>query len=185
MSHAPIAAAPSRPTLVDYVFLLAGSSLSLYLLNLHPLLVQPTRENLPPRLYDALAFLPTIMRVPEGILLLGPIFFLTQFGRRRGQGLTALEWLWALSWLGISLLTALDFWDRSGTLPELMHPYAALPRKLWYLVFVPSLAALAAILGLFGMLRRGASPWTHMFSLVLLLWPIAPLVCILSLGKFL
>jgi hypothetical protein len=184
MSRVPIPAAPSRPTLVDYVFLLAGSSLSLYLLNLGPLLVQPNRDNLSPHLQAVLAFLPALMRVPEGILLLGPIFFLTQLGRRRGQGLTALEWLWAISWLGIALLTALAFWERSGTLPEVMHSYAALPRQLWYLIFVPSLAVLAAILGVLGMLGRGASPWTHTFGLVLLLWPIAPLLCILSLGKF-
>ncbi len=56
---------------------------------------------------------------------------------------------------------------------------------MWYLIFVPSLAGLAALLGLFGMLRRGATPWTHTFALVLLLWPIAPLLGILSLGKFL
>jgi len=185
MSRVPIPVAPSRPTVVDYVFLLAGSSLSLYLLNLSPLPVQPTRDGLSPHLHEALAFLPAIMRVPEGILLLGPIFFLTQLGRRRRQGLTALEWLWAISWLGVAVLTALTLWERSGTLPEWMHPYAELPRKLWYLIFVPSLAALAAILGVFGMLGRGASPWTHTFGLVLLLWPVAPLVGILSVGKFL
>ncbi len=118
MSRVPIPVAPSRPTVVDYGFLLAGCSLSLYLLNLSPLLVKPTRDGVSPHLYAFLAFLPAILRVPEGILLLGPIFFLTQLGRRHRQGLTALEWLWAISWLGIVLLTALTLWERSGTLPD-------------------------------------------------------------------
>jgi hypothetical protein len=72
----------------------------------------------------------------------------------------------------------------AGTLPELMQPYATTPRKLWYLIFVPSMAGLALLLSLVSLVRRGAVPWTHTFGLVLLLWPIAPLLGILSLGKF-
>ncbi len=185
MSRAPTApAAPSRPTVVDYVFLLGGCTLSMYLLALSPIHVKPHGDNPSPVLHEFVAYLPKTMRLPEGVLLVGPIFYVTQLVRRR-QGLTAVEWLWAISWLGVAVLTGLAAWQRSGELPEFLQPYATTPRKLWYLIFVPSMAALAVVLGVVGMVRRGSAPWTHTFGLVLLVWPIAPLLGILSLGKFL
>jgi hypothetical protein len=184
MSRTPIAVAPARPTLVDYVFLLAGCSLSVYLLDLSPLPIKLSHSSLSAPLHELTVFLPTVLRLPEGILLMWPIFFITQFARRRAQGLTAVEWLWVISWVGVAVLAGLAVCERSGTLPDLFRPYAAMPRKLWYLIFVPSMAALAAFLGVVGVVRRSAVPWTHTLGLVLLLWPIAPLVGILSLGKF-
>jgi hypothetical protein len=59
-----------------------------------------------------------------------------------------------------------------------------MPRKLWYLIFVPSMAGLAVVLGLAGLLRRGPAPWTHTFGVALILWPVAPLAGILAFGKF-
>jgi hypothetical protein len=170
---------------VDYVFLLAGCSLSLYLPRLGPLGVE-LGDTLPSAVrHDLVAFLPAVMRLPEGILLMGPVFCVTQLVRRRGEGLTAVEWLWVISWLGVVLLTGLSAWDYSGTLPEFLRPYASMPRKLWYLIFVPSMALLALVLGVAGLVRRGPAPWTHTFGLVLLLWPVAPLAAIIGLGKFL
>jgi hypothetical protein len=156
----------------------------LYLLALSPMHVKLRNENPSSVLHEFVAFLPAAMRLPEGIVLMGPIFYVTQLIRRR-PGLTTLEWLWILSWLGIGLLTGLAFWERFGELPEFVRPYAATPRKLWYLIFVPSMAALAVVLGILGLVRRGPAPWTHTFGLVLLTWPIAPLLGIVSFGKFL
>jgi len=184
MSRASITVAPSRPTLVDYIFLLVGGSLSLYLLSLSPLLVKPTGDNSSSTLHELIAFLPAAMRLPEGIVLMGPIFYVTQLLRRRAWALTSLEWLWVINGLGVAVLSGLAIWDRLGTLPNLLGPYATMPAKLWYLIFVPSMALLATLLGVVALVRRAAVPWTHTFSFVLLLWPIAPLVGILSLGKF-
>jgi hypothetical protein len=184
MSRAPIAAASSRPTLVDYVFLLVGCSLSLYLLSFSPLSVQATYENRPAFLDELITFLPAAMRLPEGIILMGPIFYLTQLVRRRAWSLTSLEWLWLLNGLGVAVLVGVAAWDRSGTVPDFLGPYATLPRKLWYLIFVPSMAVLAAVLGILGLVRRTAVPWTHTFGLVLLVWPAAPLLGVVSLAKF-
>jgi len=184
MSRAPIAVAPSRPTLVDYVFLLVGCSLSLYLLSFSPLRVKSVHENGPAFLDEFLTFLPEAMRLPEGIVLMGPIFYLTQLVRRRAWGLTSLEWLWLLNGLGVAVLAGVAAWDRSGTVPDFLEPYATMPRKLWYLIFVPSMAVLAAVLGILGLVRRAAVPWTHTFGLVLLVWPAAPLLGVVSLAKF-
>ncbi|HEY7309437.1 MAG TPA: hypothetical protein VH643_08780 [Gemmataceae bacterium] len=184
MSKAPIAVAPSRPTLLDYVFLLAGGSLSLFLMSVSPLLVKPSHDNWPASLNEFIAFLPSAMRLPEGIVLMGPLFYVTQLVRRRAWALTSLEWLWAISWLGIVVLAAVAAWHRSDTMPEFLEPYAAMPRKLWYLIFVPSMAVLAAVLGIVGIVRRAAVPWTHTFGMVLLVWPAAPLLGIFSLAKF-
>jgi hypothetical protein len=184
MSKAPIAVAPSRPTLVDYVFLLAGCSLSLFLMSFSPLVVKPSHDSWPTIFKEFIATLPSAMRLPEGIVLMGPIFYGTQLVRRRAWALTSLEWLWLISWLGIAVLAAVAAWHHSDTMPEFLEPYATMPRKLWYLIFVPSMAALAAVLGIAGLVRRAAVPWTHTFGMVLLLWPAAPLLGILSLAKF-
>ncbi len=167
MSRAPTVAAPPRPLLVDYVFLLVGGSLSLYLLRLSPLLVKPAHAGSSSFVREFVAFLPSAMRLPEGIVLMGPVFYLIQLVRRRAQGLTALEWLWLLNGLGVALLTGLAVWERSGTLPDFARTYASTPRHLWYLIFAPSMAALAVVLGILGVLRRGVSPWTHTLSLAL------------------
>jgi hypothetical protein len=184
MNRATIAVAPSRPTLVDYVFLLFGCSLSLYLLSFSPLHVKATHENWPVFLNEFIAFLPAAMRLPEGIVLMGPIFYVTQLVRRRAWGLTSLEWLWLLNGLGIAVLAGVAAWHHSGTIPEFLAPYATMPRKLWYLIFVPSLAVLAAVLGILGLVRRDAVPWTHTLGLVLLVWPAPPLLGVVSLAKF-
>jgi hypothetical protein len=169
---------------VDYVFLLMGGALSLYLLHIGRLTAEPTPSRSSPALRELVEFLPEVMRLPEGILLMWPAFYLAQLVRRRAEGLTGVEWLWFISWLGVAVLTGLAVWQHSGTLPESLSRYAVMPRKLWYLIFVPSLGLLALVLGILGSLHRGSAPWTHTFGLVLLAWPIAPLLAILSLGEF-
>lgn len=179
-----LAAAPLRPTFLDYFFILAGCSLSLVLVYFHPLHVRPGDEVASRSLAQAIGFLPQLMRLPEGILLLWPFFFALQLLRGRPAALTAVEWLWVLSWLGIAVLTALSAWQVWGTLPEAVHAYRELPRKLWYVILAPSMAVLGLCLALAALFRREPLPWTHTFGLVLLLWPVGPLLGIVTLGKF-
>jgi hypothetical protein len=177
----PAPPAALRPTLVDYVFLLAGVSLSLYLMLLSPLAAE-AGEGATTALALFVAFLPGPMRLSEGVILLWPFFLATQRLRGRKEGLTAAEWLWVLSWIGVAVLTLLGALDTAGGLPEFLQRYAAVPRKLWYYIFAPSMAALAVVLGLAGLVRRGPPPWTHTFGLAVILWPVVPLAGILALG---
>jgi hypothetical protein len=179
-----LAVLPSRPALVDYLFMLGGCGLSLYLMEIKPLHASPAEglEGSFTRYF--VEFLPRPLRLTEGILLLWPVFFTTQLLRRRREPLTAAEWLWVVSWVGVALLTGLTAWETSGTLPEVLLPHTTVPAKLWYVICVPSMAALAVVLGLAGLLRRGPAPWTHSFAFALIVWPVAPLVGILTLGQF-
>jgi hypothetical protein len=174
----------SRPTLADYCLLLLGCGLSLYLIRLGPMPAAAEESRTDPGLREVVALLPETMRLPEGVLLLWPVFLALQRLRGRRQGLTFGEWLWVLAWLGTALLTGLSAWERWGTLPEFAQPYTAKPRLLWYVLLVPSMAALAGVLALGGLLRRVPAPWTHTCGLALVLWPVAPLAGILLLGKF-
>jgi probable H4MPT-linked C1 transfer pathway protein len=175
----------SRPTLVDYLLLLSGCGVSLYLVRLGPLWVEPGEHVTSPVLSEVVAsFLPTVMRLPEGVLLLGPIFFLLQLILGRRQGPTGAEWLWALAWLGTALLTGLSAWARTDTVPELLQPYVHKPLLLWYLIFVPAMAALALVLAVLGLASSTPKPWTHSLGLALVLWPALPLGAIFTLGNF-
>jgi hypothetical protein len=183
MSRAPaVAVSPSRPTLLDYLFLLAGCSLSLYLIRLQPLAADPG-DGVPGPWRDLFLFLPDLMRVPEGILLLWPLFFATQFLRRRPQPLTSAEWLWVIAWLGTTILAGLAV---SRFLPALsgFAEYGPVALRLWYMVLTPAMGALGVCLTLYGLVGRGPAPWTHGLALALVLWPLAPAAVILTMGKF-
>jgi hypothetical protein len=180
MSRVP-EAAPSRPSLVDALFLLAGCALSLYLIPLNPLAATPAEDPPGPVAAALLAFLPGAMRLPEGILLLWPVFFATRRLLGRREALTGGEWLWVLSWVGVAALAGLDAWGVWGSPPAFLHTR---PRLLWYMIFVPAMSALAAVLALAGLVRRRYPPWTHLFGLALVLWPALPLALILALGRF-
>ncbi len=172
-----VSSPPLRPTLVDYLFLLAGASLSLYLVQLGSLTAMAgdgATTSTP-----ALPILPGTMRVSEGIILLWPVFFVTQRLRGRKEGLTAVEWLWVLSWIGIAVLTVLAALEKTDNLSE---KHAAAARRFWYYIFAPVMAGLSLLLGVGGLLRRGPAPWTHTFGIALMLWPVVPLAGILALG---
>jgi hypothetical protein len=102
----------SRPTLVDYYLLLLGCGLSLYLTRLGPMPAAAEESRTDPGLREFVALLPEAMRLPEGVLLLWPVFLALQRLRGRRQGLTFGEWLWVLAWLGTALLTGLSAWER-------------------------------------------------------------------------
>jgi hypothetical protein len=179
-----LSSVPARPALVDYVLLLSGCGLSLYLIELKPLHIHAAEGVETPLARYLVEFLPRPLRLTEGIVLLWPLFFLTQLVRGRREPLTAAEWLWVVSCLGVALLTGLAAWENSGSLPEGLQAHADVPARLWYVVVVPSMAALAVLLGLAGLLRRGPAPWTHAFAVVLIVWPVGPLAGILTLGRF-
>src|SRR5947209_3370417 len=105
-------------------------------------------------------------------------------GGRRRQGPTGAEWLWVLAWLGTALLTGLSAWARTDMLPEVLQPYVHKALLLWYLIFVPAMAALALVLAVLGLASSVPKPWTHQFGLALILWPALPLGAIFTLGNF-
>jgi hypothetical protein len=188
MTRVPPAAATSRPSVVDFFFLLGGCGLSLLLMR------QPLLPELAPRFDAPLAqsvfpVLPDLVRLPEGIILLWPFFYATQRVLGRRQGLTAGEWVWIFAWLGTVLLNILAALNLRVILPEAARPYTPYllfwPPVIWYAAVVPSMALLALLLALLGMFNRTPPPWTHNLSLVLVTWPVLPLAGILALGKLL
>src|SRR4051812_35632894 len=184
MSRAPAdLAVPLGPTLVDYFLLLLGAGLSLLLFPIGTPLKAEPGPPVPEPLAELFAALPQPLRLTEGIVLMWPFLYGTQRLRGRSQGLTSAEWLWVVSWLGVALLTALSLTERYGRLPEFVEPHASQPRLLWYLIFVPSMAALALLRMLTGLFRRGPVPWTHRLALALLIWPVLPLAAIFAFGK--
>ena len=178
----PTPAPVSRPCFFDYLFLLGGMGLSLYLMQLAPIRAEPEAERTDRHVAGIIAFLPSLMRVPEGILLLWPVFFATQWPGR-SRGLTLGEWLGMLAWAGVVVLAMLTAWDVLAGLPGWLQPHAAKPRLLWYALFVPGMAALAAVF-LVVYLFRPPAPWTHSLGLALVLWPAGPALAVLILGKF-
>ena len=178
------APSPSRPNLVDYFLLLLGFALSVYLTRVGPLPIQAKDFVSDPRLRQVVPYLSDLMRLPEGVLLLWPIFLLLQRMLGRKQGLTSIEWLWVLSWVGVAVLGSLSAWKNSIGFSDWLLPYLALAPRLWYVILVPSMAAMAVVLWLMSLFSRQAAPWTHAFGLALLTWPVAPLVVVLTAANF-
>jgi hypothetical protein len=174
--------APVRPTIVDYFLMLAGYSLSLFLIRLSPWKLD-AKEGLAAPLADLVGSLGDIMRLTEGVALLWPLFLATQSLRGRTTSLTAGEWLWVIAWVCVALLTGLAAWEKWGTLPEWLQENVKKPRMIYYTIVVPSMGALAALFAVGGLVSRGQVPWTNSFSLALVTWPVLPLAGIFTLGK--
>jgi hypothetical protein len=172
----------SRPGPFDHLLILAGAALSIHLMRLAPIVATPSQP-LDPRLGEFFAFLPTLMRLPEGIILLWPVFLVSGWFSR-GEGLTAGEWLWLLSWVGLLLITALTAWEVLLGLPEALVPHAAKPRLLWYMIVAPGLGGLAVLVLIASLFRSTPPPWTHWLALALVLWPAAPVLLVLIGGQF-
>jgi hypothetical protein len=174
---------PTRPYLLDYVFLLSGCGLSLYLMDLHPWTVEAEDYVTPYALRSAIAFLPRLTRLADGVILLFPLFFLPQFVLGRRQEIASGEWLWILAWFGTVALVGVAVVRHLIGLPEWLDPYAQALRWIWYLGFGTAMTFIALILVLYGLFRRAPMPWTHGLGLVLVVWPMLPLVGILVLTK--
>jgi hypothetical protein len=179
-----LAPAPSRPNLVDYFLLLIGFALSVYLTRVGPLPIQAKDFVADPRLRQIVPYLSDLMRLPEGVVLLWPFFLTLQRILGRKQGLTSIEWLWVLSWLGVAVLSGLTAWQNSIGFADWLLPYLSLVPRLWYVILVPSMAALAVVLRVMSLFSRQPAPWTHSFGLALLVWPVLPLVGILTAANF-
>jgi hypothetical protein len=188
MSRTPTPSTPNRPGLLDCFLLLCGPALSLCLCRVPLFDVKPNGSFTDPLILSFLPLLPTLLRLTEGIILLWPLFFASQRLRGRTQGLTAVEWLWIFAWLGVATLNALANGNQWVPTPDALLPYKDYlfywPQLVWYVLVVPSLALVALLIGLLGMFGREPPPWTHLFGLALLVWPVLPLAAILALAKF-
>jgi hypothetical protein len=188
MSRTPPPPLPNRPNLLDCFLLLVGPALSLCLCRVPLFDVKPNGTITDPMILSFLPMLPTLLRLTEGLLLLWPLFYAGQRILGRTQGLTAVEWLWVFAWLGVATVNGLANWNQWVSVPDALQPYKDYlfywPQLLWYVLVVPSLALVALLIGLLGLFGRESPPWTHLFGLALLVWPVLPLAAILALAKF-
>ena len=172
----------ARPTVADYLVLLAGAGLSLGLIKLSPFTADAADSISQPILRHAVPYLTSLLRLPEGVVLLLPVFFLIQLVRGRRESLTAAEWLWLVLWFGTAGLTVLGGCERFHLLPELVRTHLLLVRLVWYVGFGLAAALLAVVLIVVGFFRPPA-PWTNQLALALAVWPVAPVAGILMLSK--
>jgi hypothetical protein len=176
MSRAsPVATPVSRPTAVDYLLIFLGCGLSLYLNQISG--PQPkAKDHIPLWIaQDLVPQLPPLLLLPQGIILLWPLFYGTQRLLGRSQALSAGEWLWGVAWLGTLLVTGWVLWGHLGNLPAFADHLDYPPQFLWTIVAGPAMAVTASLIGLISLLARWQQPWTHTFGLVLLIWPMIPL----------
>jgi hypothetical protein len=175
----------SRPTLLDFFFMLTGAAISLLLFQLQPFRVLPSSASAAwPLAPTIMQLLEQMLRLPEGIILMWPLFFGIQRIRGRAQGLTLVEWLWIIAWIGTAVLTGVGAWSYWLGLPTEMHGPVKSACLLWYVILIPSMALLALLLALLSVVSRTPRPWTHSLGVVLIVWPVLPLAGILALGKF-
>jgi hypothetical protein len=177
MSRASLTVAPvSRPSGLDYFLIFVGCSISLFLQQIsYPTL--NSKAETPPWVRDyVLRLLPMLTSLPLGIILLWPLFYSIQRLRGRPQALSAGEWLWGVAWLGAVILTAWVTWLHWGSPPEFLTDLKYPPQSIWTIIIVPTLAIIAVVIGLVGLVARWQQTWTHTFGLVLLIWPAIPLI---------
>jgi len=182
----PSASAPAAlaPTFLDYFLLLSGFALTLWLLSLYPPVPPASEdENLSPAMKKLAPELPNLVRLPQGVILLWPIFLLWQTIQGRKQSLTAGEWLWVFSWLGTAVVVGLAAWSKFGTLPEVLQNSERTVRVVWFVILTSAIAAAGIIIGFGGLIWRVRRPWTHTCALALVIWPALPLLGILALGR--
>jgi hypothetical protein len=182
----PRQAAPiSRPTLLDFFFILAGGAVSLLLFQIPPFQVRPSSANAgSPTAVAVLPLLEQMLRLPEGIILMWPLFFGIQRLLGRTQGLTLMEWLWVFAWIGTAVLAGVGAWQHWVGIPAEMQGMVKTACLLWYLILIPSMALLAVLIALLGIMSRVPPPWTHYFGVALVVWPVLPLGGILAIWKF-
>ncbi|HVS36315.1 MAG TPA: hypothetical protein VMS17_12160 [Gemmataceae bacterium] len=171
-----------RATFLDYLLILLGVALSVYLVRIGPLHVEAREAGADLRLRTVVTYLPEFMRLTEGVILIGPLLLAIQWLRGRKQGLTSIEWLCVLSWFGAAILAGLEGWRNA--FPDWAPPWSGRLPWLWYLIVVPSMAGLGLVMRLLGLFSRRPAPWTHALGLALLVWPVLPLAAVLAVGKF-
>jgi hypothetical protein len=169
----------ARPAWLDYLLILFGCGVSLFLAELSGLRAVG-RGHLPPALRPALpAVLPALLLLPVGILLLWPVFYTTQRLRGRPPGLAAGEWLWRVAWLFAGALSGWVAWKYWGSPPEVLvsdsfQRYVV----IGYALAVLALGSIALLLTLLDLVSRWPRPWTHRFGLALFVWSALPLAAL-------
>jgi hypothetical protein len=170
----------ARPTFLDFLLILLGCSLSRFLYYLAGPTIRPL-EHIP---FEASPWLPNLVVelvvLPQGIVLLWPLFYALQWLRGRPQSLSAGEWLWGVAWIGTVLYLGLVAWINSGSAPEFLAKATFPPQLIWYFVVGPSMALIALIILMVDLVGRWPQPWTHTFSLALMVWPALPLTAVLA-----
>jgi hypothetical protein len=192
MSQAPIATPPSlshrqpqalrasRPTVLDYLLILVGWSFSLVLTDWSGLRATAQEETPAAVSEHLLKHLPDLLFLPVGVILLWPIFYLTQRVVGRPAALAPAEWLWGLAWLGALALTGWVAWQHWGTPPEFLSRANFKEYVLvGYAVAMISLAVIAMLIWLVDLIGRWPQPWTHSLGVVLLVWPVLPLLAVM------
>ncbi|MCI0464457.1 MAG: hypothetical protein L0Z62_46585 [Gemmataceae bacterium] len=171
---------PSRPLWFDFVLILAGFWLSLLLTDMSGFQAERTADT--PTWIGTLLLrsLPYALLFPVGLLLLWPLFYLTQRLGGRDQPLSAGEWLWGVAWLGAVTFTIWIVWQAYGTPPDFLKPDTFKGQAfVGYAVGVLALGAVALLIGLIDLFGRWGQPWTHHFCLALTMWPALPLGALL------
>jgi hypothetical protein len=179
----PSPAAVPRPTLFDFLLIVLGFGLSLFLMQADSLRVTPAPSAPPFAASYLVPLLPQLLRLTEGVILLWPVFFAAQRLTGRKQAITSGEWLWVFAWLATATLTGVAAWQKWGFVPEFLHEYLPWVFVIGYVIFLPSLAAIALVLILLSLIGRWQQPWTHSFGLALVLWPALPVAGVLTLAK--
>lgn len=169
----------TTPTWLDFVLILLGVVLSLYLTNLAEVRVFRSTAT-PSWLGEGLAqAIPAVLLLPIGIYLWWPIFYSTARFRGRSENLTLVEYLWGTAWLIDLVVIGLivgKHWEINLVVIDqtTIRSYAS-----WGLLIIATgLAILGTLGGMAGLVQRTPRPWTHHLGIALMLWPVLPLLLI-------
>jgi hypothetical protein len=174
--------APTRPRVVDFLLMFVGFGISALLAELSGVIVVGD-ESSSVWLLAVQRILPTLLFLPVGVLLLWPVFYISQKVLGRQQPLTLAEWLWGLAWLGTLALSGWIVFKATGQAPEFLNSKNFKDTVvLIYGIVMLAMGGIAVLLFLTGLLARWATPWTHTFALALLVWPALPLAFLVHLG---
>jgi hypothetical protein len=184
-SAAPVKPPPeaTRPRFFDYLLILVGIAGSVFLGELSGLRARAAQPDVAPWEAALERAFPKLLLLPLGVVLVWPLFYLNQKILGRKRELTWAEWLWGLAWLGSLALAAWLVLNGLDAMPSFMTEAAFKNGVLFaYVLFVLSMGGLAALLFLVSLVGSRALPWTHMFGLALLMWPLLPLAAWWLLG---
>lgn len=187
----------SRPLLIDYLLIVLGFALSIYLAFLSELRLADADvaqeaeavdlkasksgagASEKPSLFEPAfrATAPLFLFLPLGVLLLWPFFYTIGWLAGRSQSLALGEWLWGLAWLVSLFLAIWIFWKATGDAPEALTT-KDFKQTLFtgYALYLLAMGAVAFLVWLFCLFSSTLYPWTHTFALALLTWPVIPLV---------
>jgi hypothetical protein len=172
------AGAVPRVRFLDYLLLLCGCGLSLWLAELMEVRLESRASDPSPFRQVFHQILPKLLFLPLGLQLFWPFFFAEQRFLGRKQSLTMGEWLLGLAWLGTLALVGWIIWQATGNIPEMLVTRSFRHNLVFgYMLTVLSLGAIALVLWILDLMWRRAQPWTHTLGLALMVWPNVPLAC--------